>query len=561
MADGSLGSKAVPLTVEAVLGLRSLRRGAPRVAAGLRNLRRPVRWVHASEGVHIASMLKGGELLLLTGMGISLSRREQRLFVATLDQRGVAGMVIELGQVLKALPQALVEECETRGLPLIELRREVPFVEVTEEIHAHLVNEQLTVLRRADELQSRFTRLLLDGASIPDIMLALAVAIGNPVLLEKSGEGVLYHATRHGDDMAVLATWELWQERSEGEIVACAVPAAGEESWGRLVALPMESQIDDFTRVALERAVALIAVALLRNREESLLTVREHGNYLTDLAAGRLHGGDSAAHAFSLGFDPGRALLLPLVAVPPAAVFPSRESAQRVAHALVGRTLRYEFQAHGITGLVGFRASEGDLLILLGLAEKARRKALADVTADLIRCVINREFGGRATIVAVGPAVADWEEVPAALRQTADVSLLVAPTSPHLWHDATIPDVQRLLYGLRANPLLHEFATARLEPLMDHDRRRVGKLTPTLEALVAHGWHKGEAARAMNLSRQAIYPQIRRIARLLNVDLDDPDTRLGLALAVRTVGGTDAPERGKERKTGCPDVSVGVSSW
>ena len=58
------------LTVEMALALPSVRRGLPKVVAGRRNLDRPIRWAHSSEVPDIARLLKGGELLLITGMGI-----------------------------------------------------------------------------------------------------------------------------------------------------------------------------------------------------------------------------------------------------------------------------------------------------------------------------------------------------------------------------------------------------------------------------------------------------------------------------------------------------------
>ncbi|MEA2246166.1 MAG: PucR family transcriptional regulator, purine catabolism regulatory protein, partial [Solirubrobacteraceae bacterium] len=275
-----LGRGASLITVDMALRLPSLRRGAPQVVAGRQNLHRPVRWVHSSEVPHIASLLKGDELLLLTGMGIARGQAAQRRFVADLDERGVAGVVFELGQVFDRLPPALVEEARARGLPLIELHREVPFVEVTEELHSNIVNRQLAVLRRADELHSRFTQLLLDGSGIPEVLSVLALAIANPVLLEKEGQGVLYHAVHHTPADGVLAAWEEMRGAAasgtpagDGAIIR-PVPAAGRRTWGHLVALPLDSPLDDFDRVAVERALPLVALVLLRRRQEVLLATR-----------------------------------------------------------------------------------------------------------------------------------------------------------------------------------------------------------------------------------------------------------------------------------------------
>ena len=113
---------------------------------------RTVRWVHAGEVPNIASLLKGGELLLTTGYGLGTRPAEQRAFVRTLADRGIAALVVELGPRFTRLPAALVETARAAGLPLVQLHREVPFVTVTEEIHTEIVNGHYALLQRAEEV-------------------------------------------------------------------------------------------------------------------------------------------------------------------------------------------------------------------------------------------------------------------------------------------------------------------------------------------------------------------------------------------------------------------------
>ena len=47
-----------------------MRHGSPRLVAGEDGLDRPVRWVHVAEVPDIATLLRGGELVLTTGIGL-----------------------------------------------------------------------------------------------------------------------------------------------------------------------------------------------------------------------------------------------------------------------------------------------------------------------------------------------------------------------------------------------------------------------------------------------------------------------------------------------------------
>ena len=57
-------------TVAEVLALDPLRRGAPRVVAAADGLGAPVRWVHVIELAEAAHLLRGGELVLSTGIAL-----------------------------------------------------------------------------------------------------------------------------------------------------------------------------------------------------------------------------------------------------------------------------------------------------------------------------------------------------------------------------------------------------------------------------------------------------------------------------------------------------------
>jgi hypothetical protein len=134
----------MPLTLHQVLDLDVVRRGAPHVVAGAGRLDVPVRWVHALELTDVGRLLRGGELVLSTGIALPESPSGLADYVASLAQVGVAGLAVELGRrYTGALPPALVTAAAARGVPLIELRREVAFIEITEAVHARIIDELL----------------------------------------------------------------------------------------------------------------------------------------------------------------------------------------------------------------------------------------------------------------------------------------------------------------------------------------------------------------------------------------------------------------------------------
>jgi hypothetical protein len=134
----------MPLTLRQVLDLDVVRRGDPHVVAGAGRLDVPVRWVHALELTDVGRLLRGGELVLSTGIALPEPAAGLADYVASLARVGVTGLAVELGRrYTGALPPALVAAAEARSVPLVELRREVAFIEITEAVHARIIDELL----------------------------------------------------------------------------------------------------------------------------------------------------------------------------------------------------------------------------------------------------------------------------------------------------------------------------------------------------------------------------------------------------------------------------------
>src|SRR6478609_8996688 len=128
-------------TVADLLSLDVIRRGSPQVVAGSGGLGARVRWVHVLELADAAHLLQGGELVLTTGVAL-LARYAADL--ASAGGTGVSALAVELGRrYVGALPGVLVRAAADSGLTLIAFEREVSFVEITEAVHARIIDAQL----------------------------------------------------------------------------------------------------------------------------------------------------------------------------------------------------------------------------------------------------------------------------------------------------------------------------------------------------------------------------------------------------------------------------------
>jgi purine catabolism regulator len=529
------------MTLEAALRLPALRRGAPQVLAGSDQLQRPIRWAHSCEARHVPQLLEGDEVLLMTGMGIPSAGAEQRAFVRDLVAHRVAGLVLELGHVFKRVPEPLVAEAKRQRLPLVALHQEVRFVEVTKQLHTAILSRQLSIERRSGELHARLTEMLIEGAGVPAILDEVAGAIGNPLLLERVGGEVLFHAANGASAEDVRGHWELLRPRvdaGEEDVVAAArVTASGERRWGRVVVVPHERPVDVLAATVLDRVAPLIALALMRTGQEPLLESRERGNFLHDVMADRLGFEDMGPRAVALGLPEHHPRLLGLVLSRRTVGGVGAGAAADEPHAFGAlRDVREALRGWAIGALMGTRPSTDDVVMLLALPPAMEREVAVGHVVDAIAAAELEPVAGRSLTVAAGPLIGEWAHVGPALRLAAETAETMRDGPIRRWHDATVPDVERLLWGLRDDERLAAFARQRLAPVLDHDRvRGAAPLLATLESLCDHHWHKADAARALSIRRQSLYARIERLDRVLGADLEDAETRLGLELAVRAL--------------------------
>ncbi|MFF9853151.1 PucR family transcriptional regulator [Streptomyces litmocidini] len=528
------------ITVQRALELPGLRSGLPEVVAGADRLHRTVRWVHAGEVPNIASLLKGGELLLTTGLGLGTRPAEQRAFVRRLADRGIAALVVELGPRFARLPATIVETARAAGLPLVQLHREVPFVAVTEEIHTEIVNGHYALQRQAEEVHRQCTEALLGGGGVPQVLRILSDFAANPVFLETADGQLLYAAGTESAPADPLQVWDgLRGQRAAREsgppsgTVLVDVPGGGPGTGSvraRLVLLAVSGPLSPVHRMAAERAAGLLAVVLMQARQEEELAARGRGDFLTDLAEGRITADDAPAQARVLGFKPGDGPLLPVVMRLASELSPSGN------WALLARAVLEELSAVGVPALLGVRPVEGRVPLLLGLRSESERTAVADRVAAALRAGVERagleRAGAHPPVVVVGVA-GSWAAASAGLRHAAETATAAQGLSDLPWYDARRLDIDLLLWRLRDHPDLAAFVDRAIGPLRDHDATSRPPLLPTLQTYLAHAGRKAETARELHLNRQTLYNRLARISELLGTDLDDPQTVLALSLALR----------------------------
>src|SRR6202167_2921182 len=110
------------LTVESLIDELGLE-----LVCGQESAQAHVRWVHSTELPDPTPWLKGGELLLSTGIQLT-GPKSQRELIERLAAHEFAALGLGRGSPHRRLPAALVNAARARRFPLFEVPYELPFI-------------------------------------------------------------------------------------------------------------------------------------------------------------------------------------------------------------------------------------------------------------------------------------------------------------------------------------------------------------------------------------------------------------------------------------------------
>ncbi|WP_369135274.1 PucR family transcriptional regulator [Modestobacter sp. I12A-02662] len=518
------------MTVNDALAVPALRGAGPVLLAGAAGLSRQVRWVHTTELVDIAPLLRGGDLVLSTGIALPDRAADLAAFAESLDRSEVAGLVIELGRRWAEVPEALVAACERLSLPLVALAREVRFAAVAQAVGERIVDCQLEELREAQRVHEVFTELSIAEAGPAEILRSVQRLAGASVVLEDAQHRVVDYRSGPGDDAAFLADWSArsrvvvldgrtgWDEANGWLVTGVGKPERG---WGRLVIESPGKPPERLVATA-ERAAAALALHRLHDRQRDSLVRRTHHELLVRLLA-----------------DPSAPDVLQRCEV--AGVPLTRRR-------LVGLAVRRPRSADDLGQRAG---SQLDAVVaaVVHAVHEMRVPALVCEIDGAVRALLSFDFsttGVEATenlagrvhrrvpvVIGAGRSVDRVSDAGRTLRESLHVVDSVRPGA-RARPVNRLEDVhlRGLLTMLADDERLRLFAARELDALKEHDARAQTGLFPTVRALVRHPGSKSDAAAELHLSRSAFYDRLAKVERLLGVDLDDPDILASLHVAV-----------------------------
>ncbi|WP_433556075.1 PucR family transcriptional regulator [Pseudonocardia xinjiangensis] len=514
------------LTVASCLSLPAFADVQATIFAGYENLDREVRWVHSGEIPDLGDYLLGGEMLLTAGLGMGTTAATQRDFVRRVAEAGASVLIVELsGRAFTTMPVPAVTEAERWDLPLIGLSGEVPFVEVSSQIHDLLTKIETERIKTEEKISESFMELLLADADPVTLCRQLTEMTECTTVLED----VTHHIVAYSDGIQpaheIIADWSRHSRgphtkasrtlrEGEGE-----PPRAGYDwclreqiairgnSWGWLHLLGTDREAAALDHFTIRRAASAVAISLLSERVRGARLSQRQNALLTRLMLGDISGADFVVNARTLGRDLANRTLIVLATVRHDG-FGERALTQLLADAGIGPTV--------VGGI-------GDQLVAVAGVDSS------DETFESLSSQFNMR-----KVRAGYTRVSEDARLRRAIEESrlALDAALSAPSDTYLVDFDTL-GVLKLLLATATGPELGHYVEGELGALLSHDSTSKNPLLPTLTMYLQQDANKSRTAQSLHVQRRTLYYRLEKIERILQCSLHESDTRLRLRIALR----------------------------
>lgn len=504
-----------------------------------------VNWVcHLRTRPPIFADIEGGELVLVSTA--TLASYQKPLSLETVIEELIEAKASALGIQGTITPRAR-QVAQRYDFPLIALPDRAALRQVGRDVQRLLTNPDAQLSHRASELQQMLQRHAHSYRGLTTMLNALARMLHRPVLIHNARGDVVSRglpSTREPDVEAELNlidgialirqfSQDADQTRS-GEVVeslaGLSAPLVSERRLlGCISVVNAGRPFDDFDHMALGHSVPTFVREMARQQTVELSV--EHAPPARDWISDWLNSAPADDALLTLraekdGFCQDLWYAVALFRwTPPYERHQAGYSAERIA-----RQIRTELRQRRIQAPVGQHLDRAVLIFPLDEPQQTQR---LKQMITLLHAALTLNAEGEFTIGVGQPAMGLTN-----LRESVREAERALTLSEQLWDDSQVSffgdvSLYELLLGVHDPDMLTGFCQRWLSALLDYDDKHHTDLLPTLNAYFANNGNMARTAHVLNIHRNTLVYRLSRITEIIQLDMDDPNVRLNLHLALK----------------------------
>jgi len=508
-------------------------------------LDRPVSWttiIHPEDDI-VSKSVQRSELILVASVSNPPKAHSDTELVQW-AARANASAVVFSGQV----STTALAESKARDLPVLALSGDVRIREVEKSIISLLVNRKGQIERRGTQIYRQLTQISSRNEGMKGLLAAMARLTKKTIIVHDKR----LHALAHKLQPEFAGVWddiefflkkqdnlpvELHDRHRVAEVdppvLMQALPVSGvarlvapiiTNSLGRgyLSIIGRESDLDEIDQLVCEHGAAACALEMAKQKAVNETEKRLRGTFLDRLLLGDV----SQQEAIRQGERFNHDMTQTHVAFVLSWRGDSQPSLRRLATIVNAIIARRQTPA-----LVWMRVREGEVVVFHATDfENPIDASLA--LSDAFSQEINRQYPLNPIAIGLGQVARDvnvWRSSYRDAVQAKELAERLQTDIPLFIGDL---GVYQLILSLSDRDKLADFCEVILGTLSEYDSRQKADLIKTLEAFFNCHGNLSQTAESLIVHRNTLLYRMNRINEIAGIDLNRPETRLALHLAL-----------------------------
>ena len=530
------------------------------IVAGKNGLDRKITKINIMEVPDIIDWVEEGEVLFTTLYSISDDEEALKNLIPGLAEKKLAGLAVKPGRYVREIPEFMKVQADRYDLPLLEIPYEYSFSELINAILQEIVKVQTEFLEKTLKIHEELTDIALAHKGLKKLASQLSQRTGNPILfIDYSGEIMAEsfpEEMREGlkrEGFVRSARQEIIGEEdidsfigyySEKEITIqndkfkqFKLPIkSGKNNFGFLYTWEIYSSINLLEINTLEWAATIAVLDILNRKELAEVKRRYKNELLHDIIEGEITDKETMLKRIEhMGLDlQGERMVIIIDTKKIVNKYmmeeglPYRESVQDRIYSVA----QQESPENSVTCILG-----SYVVVIFPVTQKdfSNNREQVENYLQEIKLILPPEYF-RHLKIGVGNRVSDVRRLQESFRQ-AERAVFVAEkfaddsdeSGAFFYQNLGI---YKLFYQVKDEDL-NGFIENILQPLLDYDRENDSEMLKTLDAYFRTGGNLSEVADELYIHYNTVGYRMERIEKITGMDLDSPDDRLNLEIALK----------------------------
>jgi PucR family transcriptional regulator, purine catabolism regulatory protein len=495
-----------------------------RVIAGEGGNHRIVKWVHVVEVTSIRNLLNGNELILSTGVAW---KDHVGLFVSLvkeLIENKAAGLCIEIGTYITEIPGEVTTLADEHQFPIIVFQQEVPFVEITQDLHSTIINQQYQKISDLENYSQSLNKRLLTIETYEDILQFIFSALDLQIIFRlKDNEYEFVPEINRKEQIAIINQLEKSKTQPCEWIASSPIFLFGQE-YAELFIYSEDIPVSEYDLLILDRTATALAQHLLRDLYVEEKKRVEEYEWLHGWLEGEHALEDIQEYLIENGIktksSDAAVLITKLIS------FKDKLSQDVTYLKLLFRSV---FEQNGFAVIFVEKRNEITFILLNNRPKKNLKERIKRSIDSIQDSEFIRKQSSAKLIIAAGKFIQAFDDIHKSY-QTAKETLRIQQkmTNKQIYHFYEDLHLYRLISQMSKHTDLQEIASEYLQPVIQYDQKYNGKLLETLKAYLECNGSKQETSNKLFIVRQTLYHRLQKLENLLGEDFMGHEKRVAI---------------------------------